>query len=165
MSLEDERAVERLILTYARAADRLDGPLLRRIFTPDAEIDLGAIYKGGPEGFEQVVLGFMGSMAGTRHAVTNMLVQVSGDTATMEAYVTAWHRVATPEGDRELTVLGRYLDRAERRDGQWLLTHHTEVIDWGEDRPVDAAWFETNSEMEKGQRGRGDRSYAFLAND
>jgi hypothetical protein len=163
MTAEDERAVERLILTYARAADRLDGPLLRTIFAPEAEIELGAIYRGGPVEFEAVVLGFMGDMVATRHSVTNMLVTPDGeDRAAMEAQVTAWHRIRTPAGEQELTVFGRYLDRAEKQDGRWLLTYHTEVIDWGEMRAVDSGWYESNAEMEKGSRGRQDRSYGFL---
>ena len=163
MTAEDERAIERLILTYARAADRLDGPLLRTIFAADAEIDLGAIYQGGPEGFEQVMLGFMGAMVMTRHSVTNALIRFDGPgAAAMEAQVTAWHRMKTPDGERELTVFGRYLDRAERREGRWLLTRHSEVIDWGEERAIDPAWFDANAEMEKGSRGRADRSYDYL---
>jgi hypothetical protein len=163
MRAEDERAIERLILTYARAADRLDGPLLRTIFAPDAEIDLGAIYRGGPEGFERVMLGFMGAMKATRHSVTNALIVFErDDRAAMESYVTAWHRIATPEGESELTVFGRYLDRAERRGDVWLLTRHSEVIDWGEERTVDGRWFDRNAEMEKGARDRRDRSYAYL---
>lgn len=163
MTAEDERVIERLILTYARAADRLDGPLLRTIFAPDAEIQLGAIFQGGPEEFESVVLGFMGAMAGTRHSVTNALIEFEAeDRAVMESYVTAWHRIRTPEGERELTVFGRYLDRAERREGNWLLTYHSELIDWGEERPIDPSWFENNREMDKGARDRSDGSYRLL---
>ena len=75
---EDEAAIVRLLTTYARAADRMDASLLEGIFAPGAEIDLGQIYRGGPDGFTPVVMGFMGSMAATRHALTNPLVVFHG---------------------------------------------------------------------------------------
>lgn len=162
--MSDEAEVQRLILTYARAADRLDGPLCRSIFADDADIRLGAIYAGGPDGFVEVMLGFMGQMAATRHQVTNMLVEFDApDRAAMEAYVTAWHRIETPGGTRVLEVFGRYLTRAERRAKGWRIVAHTELIDWGEDRAADSAWFEANGEMEKGRRDRQDGSYAYLS--
>lgn len=164
MTADDERAIRNLIFTYARAADRLDGPLLRTVFADDAEIDLGSIYQGGPAGFEAIVLAFMGSMTATRHSVTNVLIAFpDARSAVAESYVSAWHRLNTPEGECELTVLGRYLNRAERCGEGWLLTHHSEVIDWGERRPVDSRWFEENRELDKGRRDRSDRSYRFLA--
>lgn len=158
-----EAQARRLIFTYSRAVDRLDRDLLRSIFHGDAHIELGAIYQGGPDGFLDVAMGFMGSMAATRHDVGNVLILSHGpDFATVEAYVQAWHRIDTPEGTRELTVYGRYLSRIEARGGDWRLAVHSEVIDWGRDVASDATWFEGNGEMPKGRRDRGDASYALL---
>lgn len=161
--MSDELEVQRLILTYARAADRLDGPLCRSVFADDADIRLGRVYQGGPDGFVEVMLGFMGQMAATRHQVSNMLVAFAApDRAALEAQVTAWHRIETPAGTRVLEVFGRYLTRAEKREGAWRITAHAELIDWGEERAADAGWYEADAEMEKGRRDRDDASYSYL---
>lgn len=162
--LEAESEARRLLLTYARAADRLDRELLRTILHPDARIELGSIYQGGPEGFVDVVMGFMGQMAATRHDVGNFLVEHDGpDRTASEAYVQAWHRMDGPDGTAELTVYGRYLTRYERRDGRWAIAWHSEVIDWGRMVPADPGWFDANTEMGKGRRDREDQSYRLFA--
>jgi len=153
----------RLIYSYARAVDRLDRALLGAIFYADAHVELGEIYKGGPEGFLDVAMGFMGAMAMTRHDVGNVLILDHGAThADVESYVQAWHRIETPSGTRELTVYGRYLTRIEARGGDWRIARHSEVIDWGRDVPADPHWFDTNTEMAKGTRDASDASHAFF---
>lgn len=152
-----------LILRYARALDRLDAPLLRSLFHDDARIEMGAIYSGGVDGFVEVAMGFMRAMAATRHEVSNLLVEErQAGLAVGESYVRAWHRIETPEGTRELVVLGRYLNRFESRGGEWRIGWHCELIDWGEERGVDPGWFDGSAELEKGRRDREDASYRLL---
>lgn len=155
-----EEAVRQALLRYCRGADRLDADLVRGAFWPDARITLGAIYDGATEGFVDVAMGFMGTFAATRHEVGNVLMRPGAGGIAYEAYVRAWHR--TPDGGRELVVLGRYIGRATMRDGEWRLAEHGELMDWGEERGVDAAWFDGNAELEKGRRDRMDGSYRLL---
>ena len=159
-----EHHMRRLLATYSRAADRLDRELLASVFHDDAEIDLGAIFKGGPTAFLDVVERFMGAMAATRHDIGNVLLLDAGPArAAAESYVQAWHRVETPEGTRELTVYGRYLTVIEERADRWAIASHSEVIDWAREAAADPAWFDGNAEMPKGRRDREDASYALLA--
>jgi hypothetical protein len=151
-------AISNLIYRYCRALDRLDMALLRRCFHEDADVNMGAIYRGGPDGFVEVAQGFMGSMTATRHVVGNILIANAGPEQGIEAYVDAWHRLDTPDGPRELMVRARYLQRAAERGGEWRFTHHSEVIDFGEMRVVDTGWFDGNAELEKGTRGEADAS-------
>jgi hypothetical protein len=155
-------AIPQLLFRYARALDRLDMALLDRVFWSDAEVELGSIYRGDPAGFVAVAQGFMGSMAATRHCISNVLVEADGDQAGVEAHVDAWHRIEMPEGTRVLQVAGRYLSRAERRGGEWRLSAHAEVMDWAEERAADPGWFEGNAELPKGRRDGEDPSYGVL---
>jgi hypothetical protein len=155
-----EAQARRLIYSYARAADRLDRALLATLFWPDAQIELGTIYQGGPEGFLDVCMGFMESMAMTRHDIGNVLAQADG---AVEAYVQAWHRIETPEGTRELTVYGRYVTRIEQRGDEWKIASHAELLDFAREAAVDPSWFDGNGEMPKGRRDREDGSYALFA--
>lgn len=155
-------AVRQAIYTYCRGVDRLDPELVASAFWPDATITLGSIYAGPPAGFVDVAMGFMGMFLATRHDVGNVLMTRDGDTIGYEAYVRTWHRLEAP--DRELIVLGRYIGRATHRDdGAWRIAEHGELMDWGEERTVDATWFTGNAELEKGRRDRSDFSYAALA--
>ncbi len=155
-------AIPQLIYRYCRALDRLDPGLLDEVFAPDAAIDMGAIYSGPPAGFVAVMLGFMGSMHSTRHEVGNILIDLQGDRAGIEAYVTAWHRLEGDGGTQELVVRARYLCTAAVVDGVWRLVAHGEVVDWGALTPASAAWFDGNAELPKGRRDRADLSYTVL---
>lgn len=160
MTGDDAEGVRQAIYRYARGVDRLDAALIAQAFWPDARVTLGTIYDGEPEGFVGVAMGFMGMFAATRHDVGNIVLAQNGDSMGYEAYVRTWHwhEVA----GTELEVLGRYIGRAERRNGEWRLAEHGEIMDWGAERPVDATWFAANGELEKGLRSRADGSYKWL---
>jgi len=162
MTVTAEETIRGLIHRYARAVDRLDLASLDPLFWPDAEVQLGVFYRGNPAGFVEVVRDFMGSMAATRHCVSTMIIDLDGAVAGIESYVDAWHRIETPSGTQVLAVAARYISRAECRDGAWRLSAHSEVMDWGELRAADAAWFEQNAELPKGRRDRDDPSYRVL---
>lgn len=154
-------AVRQALFTYARGVDRRDRALIVAAFADDAQISLGSIYSGGREGFADVAMGFMGMFAATRHDIANVRLVAHGDGSIgYEAYVRTWHLMA--DGGRELVVLGRYIGRARATAAGWQLAEHGELMDWGAERAVDASWFAGNAELEKGQRGPGDGSYAFV---
>ncbi len=164
MTTDPHAAIPQLVYRYCRALDRLDAALLDRVFAPDADIDLGAIFRGDRAGFVPVMQGFMGSMHATRHEVGNILIDLTpdGSRAGVESYVVAWHRLDGPAGPQELIVRARYLSTAAVVDGAWRLVAHSEVVDWGALSPASAAWFDGNAELPKGTRDRSDASYRVL---
>ena len=159
---EAHLAIPQLLYRYARAVDRLDMALLESVFAADAVIELGTIFSGDRTAFAAVVEQFMGPMTATRHELGNILIEVDGESAAVEAYVTAWHRLAAAGTDSELVVRARYLSRAERRDGRWQLVRHSEVMDWGSLVTTDSAWFDQNGELPKGSRDSYDLSFGYL---
>ena len=161
MNADDAEGVRQALYRYARGVDRLDAALVADAFWPDAHISLGSIYTGVRDGFVAVAMGFMGMFAATRHDIGNILLAPRADGIGYEGHVRTWHRFA--DRPAELTVLGRYIGRAERRDGQWRLAEHGELMDWGEERAIEPGWFEANAELEKGQRGAADGSYRWVA--
>lgn len=149
--------VRGLACRYARALDRLDGELLRSCFYDDAQIQMGEIYRGGPDGFRDVALQFMGTMVATRHVIGNVLAVGRG----FECYVDAWHLIARDGDHYELIVRGRYLQELEERKGDWALARHSEIVDFGYERPADLNWFEGPVGLPRGIRGKDDRSYSL----
>jgi hypothetical protein len=150
--------VSELVYRYCRGLDRLDPELLRSCFQDDAEIDMGAIYRGGPDGFVEVAVRFMGGMAATRHLVGNVLRVGDG----YESYVDAWHLIQRDGSWRELVVRGRYLQRVESRGGNWAFSYHSEVVDYGNEQASDRSWFDGSIGMPRGARGPEDSSSRLL---
>ena len=66
--------------------------------------------------------------------MSNVLVELDGDRAYVEAYAVAYHDrtgARRPEERGRLDLWGgRYVDRFERRSGEWRIAHRNCVIDW-----------------------------------
>ena len=63
----------------------------------------------------------------SQHEVSNILIEVDGDEATSEAYVTASMVIG---GSDALHVMkGRYRDTWSRRDGEWRIAERHYVTD------------------------------------
>jgi hypothetical protein len=161
-ALQAQADVRERVLGAARALDRLDRDLLRAQFWEDASVDYGRIYQGPVADFVDIAMGFQGSMRDTQHFVGNVAIEIDGDEARAESYVHAHHVIVQGDERVQLMIGGRYLDRLERRAGEWRIVFRTELLDWGRWLPMTDRWFEDNAELEKGLRGRLDASYGFL---
>jgi len=140
--LLDKQAVTEVLLGYCRAIDRRDADLMRRQYWPDA-IDDHAVFRGDVEAFIAYSLPFLDGVV-TQHRITNIWVDVTGpDSAFSECYFSAFHDFpAAQDGDARLerTVGGRYLDRHERREGEWRIIERTLVLDWYHERAGNSVW-------------------------
>jgi hypothetical protein len=133
--LVDEAAVKRVHLRYCRAVDRMDWDLLRSCYHPEAVDDHGS-FRGGVEEFVAWLGEVLPLLASTTHFTANQLVEIDGDRAWMESYTRAYHRIAaTPDSPaRDYTTNMRYVDRLEKRQGEWrildrVLVHDSERTD------------------------------------
>jgi len=64
-----------------------------------------------------------------------------------------------PDGKTVGAGGGRYLDRLERRDGQWKVALRRLLMDWTFEVPF-TSWLGTDWDNVKGSRDRHDPSYA-----
>ncbi|MGE3619432.1 MAG: nuclear transport factor 2 family protein [Acidimicrobiia bacterium] len=129
--LRAERDIYAVMTRYARGVDRVDPDLIRSCYHPDATDDHGS-YRGDVEGFVTWVCDLIGSMEICQHVVNNFSVDVQGDRAVAETYMSSHARVRD-DGGRTLNRITdvRFLDRLERRDGgPWLIARRTVVFDW-----------------------------------
>jgi hypothetical protein len=149
------------IYAYARAVDRIDSKLLEEQFWPNARVDYGGFYQGPVAGFVANAMRFQGAMRDTQHVVGNVMIDVAGDSARVESYIQAHHVLVDGENLVQLMVGARYLDRFERRESAWKLSHRMEVMDWGRWLPMPERWFEAATELPKGLRRRNDLSHRF----
>jgi hypothetical protein len=126
---DDRREISDLYQRYMRGFDRNDLDLLRSAFWPDAQIN----YYDQVNTVDQFVARHLdehtAELAAWGHLLTNESVDLDGDTAHVETYVTALFvprlgsqfEVAGSD-DSPLIVGGRYVDRVDRREGHWRIS-------------------------------------------
>ena len=132
--LADRLAIAETLALYCRGIDRCDADQLAAAFTPDAVIDYG----DGARPVSDVIPGLiagLGAMRLTQHNITNTVIRLSGETAKAETNCVALHILPNADGDIELVVGGRYLDRLSRCAGRWLIAERLYVMDWNRSAP------------------------------
>src|SRR2546426_192054 len=93
------------------------------------------------------------------HQITNILIEVDGDSAASEAYVTVALRTKAEAGQAtEIVARGRYVDRWSRRDGRWAIDHRHFVTDLQTAEAAPAL----DADAGESRRDRTDPSYEVL---
>jgi hypothetical protein len=154
-----EAEIKDVHIRFCRANDRRDEELMRSCFHPDAVIVLHETLD--IEAFLALGRAVLGQFTVTWHNTGNQLVEVDGDAAWAEHYTISSHRIAADaEGpERDFVAYGRYIDRMERRGGEWRIARRTMLLDFSRTDPVPPAppGFGTSG----GARDRSDPSYAL----
>ncbi|MHA6695635.1 nuclear transport factor 2 family protein [Homoserinimonas sp. A520] len=126
--LLDEREILKCVTRYARGIDRHDVEIIESAFHPGSTDHRGGDTRGREELAE-----WANELHATHtrlhsHFLSNSTIDVDGDTAHSETYVlfTLWRR------NEALVDIsgGRYVDRLERRSGQWRIVERVVVVDW-----------------------------------
>ena len=159
----DRLAIAETLALYCRGIDRCDASLLAQVFTPDARIDYGDGAKSPGEIIPELMTG-LGAMRLTQHNISNSVIRFTGEaSAKAETNCVALHILPAPEGEIELTVGGRYLDRLERREGRWRIAERLYVMDWNRSVPatmrLEGGLFD--GLLRRGGRGDDDPSTAW----
>lgn len=129
-ALLDHQAIHDVVLRYCRGIDRLDLELVRGCYHPDATDDHGR-FRGTRDEYVEWVGGVLMRYTGTMHVVANHLVELDGDVARSETYGVAYHHGDPPDDHRRNFTTGfRYVDRFERRDGEWRIATRVAVREW-----------------------------------
>ena len=156
--LADRQSITDLIHRYCRSVDRLDVPLGHSIWHPGATADYGADYYQGPgPGVIDRICRDHAGLLHHQHQMGNILIDLDGDLAGSESYVTATLRMMAGDQMRQMTVHSRYADRWSRRDGRWGLDHRIAIREFDEMRVVTPM-----QAHDTGKRDRSDPTYAVL---
>jgi hypothetical protein len=163
----DREAIRDVITRVARGEDRRHEGLLRTAFWPEATVDFGVMQGGFEEYLSWCVPGSP-AIPVTQHMLGQCMISLRGETAKAETYVTSYHRVKAGNGDRDTAMGGRYLDRLEKRNGEWRIASRVMLYDWDRDLGVAADWSKGLMGMQfigdhYTGRSAGDYSEAFFA--
>lgn len=124
-SIDDQRAVEALLIRYATAADTRDTALLASCFTPDVRADYGDAI-GRFEGRDALV-GHLAAMLGgcgpTLHYISNVVLVAQDDEIRSRCYT---HAIVHVSGlDAPIRTAGIYDDKLRRTADGWRIADRT----------------------------------------
>jgi ketosteroid isomerase-like protein len=127
--LNDRQEIRDKLMAYCRGVDRMDRELLLSVYHPDAIDDHGQ-FVGSPGEFADWAFGLHAKMqTAHQHIITNHSCDLDGDVAHTETY---WLCAGMNREGSPLSIGGgRYIDRFERRNGEWRIAARKCVPDWG----------------------------------
>jgi hypothetical protein len=136
----DKDEILQVMLRYARGVDRGDMELIRQCYHPDAYDD-HVEFKGNVEDLITWLADRFKDVDNSTHLIGNCLVEFKDvDTALVETYYNS--RRIRPATAKEIErdglqpheevcrqSWGRYIDRFERRQGEWRVAHRVVVLE------------------------------------
>lgn len=156
--LLDRDEITRVLYRVCRGLDRADAGLYAGGYHPDAT-EVHADYSGTAAGFRERALRRVPvRFEVMRHTLDTITIEISGERAHVESYVTAECVLRERRAGRKVvsTLHGRYVDLFERRNGEWRISHRVVVKDFRDVRPLD----DPPEQYPLAQWGTGDPSYA-----
>jgi SnoaL-like protein len=153
--LLDREAIRDCLHRYSRGLDRHDRAILSSVYHEDA-VDHHGEFLGVRDDFVPWADELLASEWDAHtHVLDLNNVEIDGDTAQSECYVLFAQR----RRDRTAVDIGggRYIDRLERRDGEWRITARELIIDW--QGRTEIAAFGGGEIYPSGKWDRSDRSY------
>lgn len=121
-TLEDRWEITQVLNAYAFHFDRNEPELVAALFTENAVIDYGpemAPIRGGDAIAPRISAGLDEIFEATSHHISNVAVEIAGDSADAVAYVYAWHRYRDGSPDGHLWA--QYHTQLRRTSDGWRI--------------------------------------------
>lgn len=138
--LTSRQHIRDVIHNYSRGVDRVDAEILRSCYHPDAIDEHDILMTGGRDEFVDHGMSILAnSVDYTFFNNGTSIISISGDKAAAETYCQTAKMFEDADGSRVLRLTGcRFLDRLERRDGEWRIIYRRLVLEWAlNTRPAD----------------------------
>ncbi|NTY60756.1 nuclear transport factor 2 family protein [Mycolicibacterium sphagni] len=131
--LVDRQDISDCLTRFSRGVDRFDRDVFLSAFHPDATVAAGD-FVGNPTDLYDWAhsLHEQGQIA-TQHLLLNHTCDIDGRVAHTETY---YLFAARNRDESNWLAGGRYLDRLERRAGEWRIVLRTNVIEWSGSLPT-----------------------------
>lgn len=153
--------IRQALYRYCRGVDRGIGPLIKSVYHPET-IDGHGPWRGQGENFVASIVELMDGQDGpAQHHITNVLIDLDGDSARVESYYLAQFRDKDDEKELMVFAGGRFLDLFERKSGEWRITSRDVVMDWSRAEPLGERWAQQQL-FNSGLRRGADASAEFF---
>lgn len=144
--IADRLQIQDAMYRWCRSVDRLDFDGIRSVFHPDG-VDKHGPFNGTVEELIEWIRERHKTIPFSMHQISNILIEFAGpDLALVETYIRTTQRypaeakaslvqltggqAGTSGLGADLFTCSRYIDRFERRNGEWRILRRTLVQDW-----------------------------------
>jgi hypothetical protein len=129
-ALCDKESIREKLMVYGRICDRCDIELAKEVFAEDSICEYGPYFEGTGYELCQWLIDAHGMFSATTHQMTNMLINLDGDRASSEtSHVGVVYNDSNSDNVEASLSFSRYLDKWERRDGDWLIVSRKVLSD------------------------------------
>jgi hypothetical protein len=126
-ALLDKQDISECLARFSRGMDRFDRAIYLSAFHEDAEVAAGPFVGTAADCWNWAVPMHRSGQILTHHTLLQSTIDLDGDTAHAETY----YQFVGRNLDESLWIAGgRYLDRFERRAGEWRIALRTNLIEW-----------------------------------
>ena len=156
--LKDRQDILDCLVREARGRDRQDVALTASCYWDDAFDEHGPMITPAPDYPMRANVGHAAFFSATQHNLCNHACEIDGDVAHCETYV-----VGTLLAKDEQTCIlapGRYLDRMERRNGEWRIALRRTTVEMSLQGGTEFARSKAVAGFVRGEWSRSDPSYA-----
>lgn len=123
--LHDRVSIIELLNSYCRALDIMDLDAIPLLFTETCVVSYGPRLESHGSRQLQADLQRLWRWRRTSHHLSNLSVELDGDTARAESYVIAWHEAP---GGQTATLFGQYHDQLLRTPNGWRIDQRRQVM-------------------------------------
>jgi hypothetical protein len=160
--LLDKQDIHEVLMRYCRGVDRCDAELIGSAFHPDAIIDYGPSTPPRQPNPEATISALRKMCDSSMHFVGNQLIEVIDDRAISEAYFVTYLVVTRDAKQYTRARGGRYIDRFERRSGEWRIAYRSFIDEWSRLDEVTEI-YPAGEPYQRGIRSRQDPAYHTVA--
>lgn len=160
----DHHEIRTLLAEYCHACDRADEAMMAACYTgEDSFDDHGNVKASGPEYAKIMADKIVERTEAMSHILGQSLIKVDGDQANAETFFIAFFRLPPKGGESERInqLVGRFVDKLERRQGKWKIRHRACVRDTSITIPVEQDAYAAFGFLE-GTRDASDPGAALL---
>ncbi|WP_319436855.1 nuclear transport factor 2 family protein [Mycobacterium sp. RTGN5] len=158
--LMDRTEILDCISRHARGCDRHDIDLITSAYHADGVDEHGHAVNAGPQYAEWANATHAETSRVHTHNITTHSCEIDGDTAHAESYAIVV--LIGTDGKTAQFITGRYIDRLERREGQWRIDVRRSTVEGmfiADARVLQSSFFIEKGYL-VGTRDRSDLSYA-----
>lgn len=123
----DKQDIRECLTRFSRGMDRLDEGIYKSAFWEDGEMAAGPFVGSPAECWDWASAMHRDWQIATHHDLLNTTIEIDGDVAHAETY---YLFVARNTDESVWLAGGRYVDRLERRGGEWRIALRTNAIEW-----------------------------------
>jgi SnoaL-like domain len=131
-ALLEREQIRECITRLARGEDRRNAQMISASYWPDSTTDYG-VFKGTFADYLAWVVPGSDVIKNTQHVLGQSVIEIGAKDACAETHVISYHRLAMGGEERDTCIGGRYLDRLERRSGEWRISARAMLYDWYQD--------------------------------